>query len=297
MWHRPLAGLQRTAAAAAVMLVLLAIAAAATGRGGRTGAPPGTGAVSAIGHHALVVAVVVLFPILAVAGLILVLYVQIMKRRERDPEVLRRRRQGRVVALALLAIALGLLIYKLRHPTWNPLGFLHLKNPFSNLANNHGRPQFQHPHGGGGAISSTDWMLAAIVWVLLVVVAVAVFARVRARRDEVEPPAIPEAADDADDLGLDAVRRERNPRRAVIAAYALMERLMARDGLARGPHEAPMEYLGRVTLHGHRGAGSVHRLTALFQRARFSHRPVDEEMRQRAIAAVEELDPGPGGAG
>ena len=36
------------------------------------------------------------------------------------------------------------------------------------------------------------------------------------------------------------------------------------------------------------------RLTALFQRGRFSHRPVDEEMRQRAIDAVEELEGEPG---
>jgi hypothetical protein len=69
-----------------------------------------------------------------------------------------------------------------------------------------------------------------------------------------------------------------------------MERLMARDGVARGAHEAPMEYLGRVTLHGHHRVAAVHRLTALFQRGRFSHRPVDEEMRQRAIDAVQELE-------
>ena len=75
----------------------------------------------------------------------------------------------------------------------------------------------------------------------------------------------------------------------MIAAYAAMERLMARDGLARDGHEAPMEYLGRVTLHGHDRVGAVHRLTGLFQRARFSHRPVDEDMRRRAIAAVDEL--------
>jgi Domain of unknown function (DUF4129) len=59
--------------------------------------------------------------------------------------------------------------------------------------------------------------------------------------------------------------------------------------LARGVHEAPMEYLGRVTLHGHDRVAAVHRLTGLFQRARFSRRPVDEDMRRRAIAAVEEL--------
>ncbi len=50
-----------------------------------------------------------------------------------------------------------------------------------------------------------------------------------------------------------------------------------------------MEYLGRVTLQGHERVACVHRLTALFQRAKFSHRPVDDDMRLRAIAAVEEL--------
>jgi hypothetical protein len=288
-----LAGAQRTAAAAALMLVLLAIAATATGRGGSTGPPPGTHAVSTAGDHVVVVAVVVLVPILAVLGFAMLLYVQITRRRERDPEMLRRRRQARLMGAGLLAVLVGLMIYRLRHPHWSPFTFLHLRNP---LATGHSRaPHFQRPHPGGGAISGTDWTLAALVWALLVLAGLAAYLRVRARRRELEPLALPQPLDDGDDLGLDAVRRERNPRRAVIAAYALMERLMARDGLERGPHEAPMEYLGRVTLRGHRGAASVHRLTALFQRARFGHRPVDEAMRRRAIAAVEELDAEAGG--
>ncbi len=100
-----------------------------------------------------------------------------------------------------------------------------------------------------------------------------------------------EPLDESAGPDIDALRRERNPRRAVIAAYAMMERQLARDGIARGPHEAPMEYLGRVTLHGHPRIATVHRLTGLYQRARFSHRPVSEEMRRGAIAAVEELTP------
>ncbi len=296
MRQRSLAGAQRTAAAAAVMLVLLAIAASATARGGGSGPPPGAGVVSTAGHHVVVVATIVLFPIAAVLGLVMLLYVQIMRRRERDPEVLRRRRQARVLAFGLLGVTLAALIYHLRHPSWNPLRFLHLRNPFANLATSHGRaPQIHQPHAGGGAIAGADWTAAAVAWVLLVLVGVIAYRRVRARRRKLEAVALPQTFADGDEPGLDAVRRERNPRRAVIAAYALMERLMARDGLARGPHEAPVEYLGRVTLHGHRGAASVHRLTGLFQRARFGHRPVDEEMRQRAIAAVEELDAGADG--
>ena len=97
------------------------------------------------------------------------------------------------------------------------------------------------------------------------------------------------AAEEPAGPDLDSLRRERNPRRAVIAAYAVMEGLMDRDGLPRDVHEAPMEYLGRVTRHGHTRVVSVHRLTGLFQRARFSHRTVDESMREQAIAAVEDL--------
>ena len=111
---------------------------------------------------------------------------------------------------------------------------------------------------------------------------------------ELEPFELGPDGDDEPDLA--ALRRERNPRRAVIAAYAMMERLMARDGLPRSAHEAPMEYLGRVTRAGHARVAQVHRLTGLFQRARFSDRPVDQDMRRRALAAAEELAAGAGDA-
>jgi hypothetical protein len=279
------------------MLVLLLIVASATARGGGTGAPPGAHVLSTAGHHVVVVTAIVLVPILAVLGFVLVLVAQIMRRRERDPEVLRRRRNSRRRAIAIAAVILAALAYKARHPQWNPISFLHLRNPFTGLTKGHAKPsRFQSPHDHGGPIAGMDWTAAIVIWGLLLVAAVVVYLRIRGRRRELEPLALSEAADEDEDIGLDAVRNERNPRRAVIAAYALMERMMARDGIARGQHEAPMEYLGRVTLHGHRGAASVHRLTALFQRARFGHRPVDEEMRRRAIAAVEELDAGTGGA-
>jgi Domain of unknown function (DUF4129) len=278
------------------MLVLLAVAATATGRsGGASSAPPGAHAISTAGHHAALVVGIVLVPILAVVGFTLLMYAQIMKRRERDPEVLRRRREARRRLAVVIAFLAAIVIYRIRTHR-NPLAFLHLRNPFSTLNGAHGgAPGLQHPHTSAGHITGTDWTLAALVWAALAAATVFAYLRIRARRRDLEPFAL--AADEGDDgdWRLDAVRRERNPRRAVLAAYALMERLLARDGLARGSHEAPMEYLGRVTLHGHPGAGSVHRLTALFQRARFSHRPVDEDMRRRAIAAVEELDGETGG--
>ena len=48
------------------------------------------------------------------------------------------------------------------------------------------------------------------------------------------------------DESLDDLRAEPDPRRAVIAAYARLERVLAAHGLPRKPAEAPLEYLGRM---------------------------------------------------
>jgi membrane protein implicated in regulation of membrane protease activity len=278
------------------MVGLLAVAAVATrGDGTDSTAPPGTAAAASAGHHVFIIAAVVLTPILALLGMAFFLYAQIYRRRELDPEAQRQQRQRRIRAAVLAAVVLGLTLYYLRTGK-NPLQFLHLHNPFGTVGQTRahrpfaGRPGHPHP-----AVSGADWTVAVIVWAALVVAAVVIFARARGRTRDLAPFALADEAEPSAEPDLERLRRERNPRRAVIAAYAAMERHMAGEGLPRGPHEAPMEYLGRVTLHGHERVACVHRLTALFQRAKFSHRPVDDDMRLRAIAAVEELvSHGPG---
>jgi hypothetical protein len=273
------------------MVGLLAIAAVATrGDGKNSTAPPGTAAAASAGHHVFIIAAVVLTPILALLGTAFFLYAQIYRRRELDPEAQRQQRQRRIRAAVLGAVILGLTLYYLRTGK-NPLQFLHLHNPFAAVGGTHAHRPFAgrpgHPHT---AVSGADWTVAVIVWAALAVAAVVIFARSRRRRgDHLAPLALGGEAEPSAAPDLDRLRRERNPRRAVIAAYAAMERHMAGEGLPRGAHEAPMEYLGRVTLQGHERVACVHRLTALFQWAKFSHRPVDDDMRSRAIAAVEEL--------
>jgi Domain of unknown function (DUF4129) len=102
---------------------------------------------------------------------------------------------------------------------------------------------------------------------------------------------------------LDDVEREPDPRRAVIAAWARMERGLAAAGLPRRASEAPLEYAGRVlaTAAGPPGQpfgafptgptpavrpASVRRLTDLFERAKFSHHTIDRAMRDEAVAAL-----------
>ena len=85
------------------------------------------------------------------------------------------------------------------------------------------------------------------------------------------------------------LRAEPDPRTAVIAAYAQMERALADVGLQRRPDEAPREYLGRVLPDVGAQTRSVERLTSLFERAKFSPHTIDAAMKDEAIDALEAL--------
>ena len=100
---------------------------------------------------------------------------------------------------------------------------------------------------------------------------------------------VAEALSDILDETLDDLRAEPDPRRAVIGAYARMERSLAAHGIPRHRFEAPHEYLGRVFGELAAGRLSAARLTALFERARFSPHEIDESMKAAAIDAIEAL--------
>jgi hypothetical protein len=95
-----------------------------------------------------------------------------------------------------------------------------------------------------------------------------------------------EAVSLALDESLDDLRRERDLRRAIIAAYARMERALAGAGIARRPSEAPFEYLERALGDLETSAESVRRLTDLFEWAKFSQHEPEPEMRDEAIDAL-----------
>ena len=85
---------------------------------------------------------------------------------------------------------------------------------------------------------------------------------------------------------LDDLRAEPDPRRAVIRAYARMERTFAAYGVARDEAEAPLEYMSRALDRLSVSAYSVRRLTQLFSRAKFSPHEVDTPMKDQAIEAL-----------
>ena len=95
-----------------------------------------------------------------------------------------------------------------------------------------------------------------------------------------------EAVSAALDFSLDDLRNEPDLRRAIIAAYARMERALAVGGIARRPSEAPFEYLARALRGLDTSGASVSRLTALFEWAKFSQHEPGPEMRDEAIEAL-----------
>jgi hypothetical protein len=111
----------------------------------------------------------------------------------------------------------------------------------------------------------------------------------RRKRRLSSEPAVREQLAEALDETLDDLRRERDPRRAVIAAYARMERVLGAHGIPRRRFEAPNEYLARVLADLTRRSRAAERLTELFERARFSTHEIPPELKEDAIAAVEAL--------
>jgi hypothetical protein len=129
-----------------------------------------------------------------------------------------------------------------------------------------------------------------VVGILAVValVAAAWFVLERRRVDQrIELPAVELAL--ALERTIADLRAEPDPRKAVIAAYAQMERALAEAGLPRTPAEAPREYLGRVLPEIGASTASVERLTELFERAKFSPHAIDAAMKEEAIDALESL--------
>lgn len=135
--------------------------------------------------------------------------------------------------------------------------------------------------------ASIDWLVVGLVFVAALVgfaILAAVLVRPRGRSMP-ELEARKELERMLDDT-LDDLHRERDPRRAVIAAYARMERSLGSYGLQRRPAEAPLEYLGRVLAELTGSGAAARRLTRLFERAKFSEHSIDLRMKEDAIAAV-----------
>jgi Domain of unknown function (DUF4129) len=191
----------------------------------------------------------------------------------------------RLLGLAVIFGALALLAYRAHHGLWT---------------HQHGLRRGQGQTATGATLTGIptlptrptadrparfDWVLAAAIGGGLVVAAVIVLARRRRELDVEEESVEDDLAAVVSDT-IDDLRREADPRRAVIAAYARMERVLGQHGQPRRPSEAPFEYLARILLALRVQAGAVGELTELFERAKFSTHEIDHDMKERAIVAL-----------
>lgn len=88
---------------------------------------------------------------------------------------------------------------------------------------------------------------------------------------------------------LEDLYAERDPRAAVIGAYARMEETFAAYRVPREQAETPLEYLARVLDSLRVSSWAVRRLTLLFERAKFSAHEVDSTMKEDAISILASL--------
>jgi hypothetical protein len=112
------------------------------------------------------------------------------------------------------------------------------------------------------------------------------FLALRRRREEIEQAPVRETLAEVLKETLDDLRNEPDPRKAVIGAYANMERTLAARGFPREESEAPVEYLERILGIVEGSGHSARRLTRLFERARFSPHDVDQKMKDDAIESL-----------
>lgn len=127
-------------------------------------------------------------------------------------------------------------------------------------------------------------VIGAGVLAAVVVIALYVMSRRRKQATGSTTGALEAAAAELEDA-IDDLRREPDPRKAVVASYARMESALTLVGLPRRAAEAPLEYLGRAG-RALQTESSMASLTESFEEAKFSEHTIGESMRERAIAAL-----------
>ena len=262
--------------------LLLAVAVASTGS-----VPVGSGGTRPPSHR-FVDVVVSLFLVWMVLGTILLVLLLVNHKGLLAQAVAERRRGRGRRRDAVIAGAVGFALLAL-FVRWTSNEGGRSQTIFGRLVPGSSRAGLNAPEAAPGY--EPEFATGPVLIVLgLLATAIAMWAiAYRARRRSLPPmpelliPTLTELLDET----LDDLRGERDPRRAVIAAYARMERALAAYGLPRAPSEAPGEYLQRIFADLEVSRRAVSRLTALFAWAKFSGHDVAPEMKHDAIEALE----------
>jgi hypothetical protein len=189
-----------------------------------------------------------------------------------------------VLVLVLMAIATGVGYYAMQHGGLRKQA-QKVQRQQTRAGANQNRPG--HLPATPARTAHFEWPLVLGIGGLVLLGGVWMYVRGRRRL----APLYEERAVEADmvtaiESTIDDLRSETDARRAVIAAYAVMERTLARHGLARHRSEAPLEYLANILRGLHVRESAVVSLTRLFEFAKFSGHEVDAAMKEEAIDAL-----------
>jgi hypothetical protein len=133
-------------------------------------------------------------------------------------------------------------------------------------------------------------LIAGMLIALALLVALTAWSR-HARRHPARPPRDQARLALRESLaaGRAALAGPRDPRAAIIACYAAMERGFAAAGSAPAAADTPAEVLARATGAGLVRSGSAVRMAGLFRRARYSSEPMTSADSAAAAAALDQM--------
>ncbi len=256
------------------------------------------------------------FVVTALAGTLTLLVVAIVARL-RDPRAVapraadagellgtgRGRPNWRVVLIGLAVIMAWLLLITLVVQLWVPREVGSSPPTPASGAPSAGQTAVPTPqqHTQNDTGDMVGILLACTIPMLLVIIAGSIILKRRSWRaaapgvvaaaipeDEPEPPGPSESLVRAAELGLaEMADPSRNPREAIIACYATMERELANvPGAVPQEFDTPTEVLARAVEHHALHADNAVQLVTLFAEARFSPHVMNEDHRDVAVRAL-----------
>jgi hypothetical protein len=281
---RPDDGPGRSSRARGAVVLLLVLALMAVVTIAATGSTPGGTGRSTAPSDTLFDTVVSLLIVVFAAGLVAAFYVLV---RDKDLQwSTPRARYGLGSLVMFLVTAFAIALYVRSHGL--DLRFDPQQAPLDRTENVPPPPAI-----GGGSQPQHEFRFAwipVLVVLGLAVTAVAAFVfSSRRRRTAVREPALAAELASAIDVSLDDLRAEPDPRRAVIAAYARLERVLAAHGQPRHASDTPEEHVSRALAALAVDRRAVRRLEELYLHAKFSQHRVDARMKAEAIAALERV--------
>jgi hypothetical protein len=271
-----------TVAAAGLLVLLVVVAAASRTRLFHEDEPP----VSASAAHLLVDVAAYLFIAVLLASCVIMIWALWPREGYDGPQPQRRSFWQTLLQTVMLVVAMSLLVGAI----------MARRSLFQGRSGRSGSgaagtlPPAISGAPGAGTPPAIDWVAFGLVVATLLVIAFALWRSMRRRRiAAAERRALARELKAVVEDNMEDLRLDEDPRRAVIQAYARLERVLGVHGLGRHEAETPHEYLTRALRDLHLNAAALQRLTGLFEEARFSTHDISPAMRADAVDALAQI--------